>query len=119
MAYYKAHVFCCSNERPAGHPRGCCKEKGADKLRNYMKSRIKELGLEHDIRINNSGCLHRCELGPTMVIYPEGAWYSPYTIEDAEEIIQSHLLNGKPVERLLLADEQTELRPEQKQARET
>ena len=58
MAYYKAHVFCCTNERPPGHERGCCKEKGAEKLRNYMKSRVKELGLE-GVRINNAGCLDR------------------------------------------------------------
>ena len=64
MAYYKAHVFCCTNERPAGHERGCCKEKGADKLQNYMKARVKELGIK-DVRINKSGCLDRCELGPT------------------------------------------------------
>src|SRR4051812_21017077 len=115
--YYKSHVFCCSNERPAGHPRGCCKEKDADKLRNYMKARVKELGLEEDIRINNSGCLHRCELGPTMVIYPEGVWYTCATIADADEIIERHLKKGERVERLLLTDGQKELREEQKQGR--
>ncbi len=99
--YYQAHVFCCVNERPAGHPRGCCKEKGAEKLRNYMKARAKELGLA-EVRINQSGCLDRCELGPTVVIYPEGVWYSCQTIEDAEEILQRHLVEGRRVERLLL-----------------
>jgi (2Fe-2S) ferredoxin len=99
--FYRAHVFCCVNERPEGHPRGCCKRKGAEKLRNYLKARAKELGLD-DMRINQSGCLERCELGPTMVIYPEGVWYSYATIEDAEEILQRHLLKGERVERLML-----------------
>ncbi len=99
--YYEAHVFCCVNERPAGHARGCCKSKGAEALRNYMKARAKELGL-NNVRINQSGCLDRCELGPTMVIYPEGIWYSYGSIEEAEEILQSHLIGGKRVARLML-----------------
>lgn len=102
--YYETHVFCCVNERPAGHARGCCKGRGAERLRNYMKARAKELGLEN-IRINQSGCLDRCELGPTMVIYPEGIWYSYHSVEDAEEIIQRHLIKGERVLRLLLQPE--------------
>ena len=99
--YYEAHVFCCVNERPAGHKRGCCKSKGAEKLRNYMKARAKELGLD-SIRINQSGCLDRCELGPTMVIYPEGVWYSVATVEDVEAVLQRHLVAGERVEHLML-----------------
>jgi len=116
MAYYKAHVFCCINERPPGHPRGCCKEKGAESLRNYMKARIKEEGIE-SVRINNAGCLDRCELGPTMVIYPEGVWYTYASPADVDEIIERHLKKGERVERLLLTDDQKELRAEQRQGR--
>lgn len=104
--YYKAHVFCCTNERPPGHKRGCCKEKGAEQLRNYMKSRVKELGVE-GVRVNTAGCLDRCELGPTMVIYPEGVWYTYHTPADVDEIIEKHLQQGERVERLLLMPEQT------------
>lgn len=99
--YYRAHVFCCTNERPAGHPRGCCKAKGSEKLRDYMKARAKELGLE-DVRINTAGCLDRCELGPTMVIYPEGVWYRCRTREEIDEVLQKHLIEGGRVERLML-----------------
>jgi (2Fe-2S) ferredoxin len=102
--YFETHIFCCVNERPIGHKRGCCKNRGAEKLRNYMKARTKELGIEN-IRVNQSGCLDRCELGPTMVIYPEGIWYSYHTVEDAEEIIQRHLIEGGRVERLMLQPE--------------
>ena len=102
--YYQHHVFCCTNVRPQGHPRGCCSAKGSVKLRNHMKARAKQLGLD-DVRINIAGCLDRCELGPNMVIYPEGVWYSYSTIEDVEEILQTHLLKGGRVERLRLRPE--------------
>ena len=114
--YYKAHIFCCNNERPEGHHRGCCKQKGADALRNYMRTRIKELGIQ-DVRVNVSGCLDRCELGATMVIYPEGVWYTYATPQDADEIIERHLQKGERVERLLLTADQKELSEAQKQDR--
>jgi (2Fe-2S) ferredoxin len=99
--YYRLHVFCCVNERAAGHPRGCCKEKGAETLRNYVKARTKQAGHD-DVRINQSGCLDRCELGPTMVIYPDGVWYRYETKEDADEIVERHIGRGERVERLML-----------------
>ncbi len=103
--FYKTHIFCCTNERPAGHPRGCCKERGAEPLRNYMKARLKELGVA-DTRVNVAGCLDRCELGPVMVIYPDGIWYTYKTKEDVDEIIEQHIKNNQPVARLLLRDDQ-------------
>lgn len=99
--FYRKHVFCCTNERPAKHPRGCCKAKGAEKLRDYMKARAKELGLD-DVRINSSGCLDRCELGPSMVIYPEGVWYRCTTREEIDEVLKTHLIEGGRVERLMM-----------------
>lgn len=99
--YYEAHVFCCTNRRPEGHPRGCCAEKGAEALRDYMKSKARAMGLKN-VRINNSGCLDRCELGPTMVIYPEGVWYVCPTQQDVDEVLQTHLVEGGRVERLML-----------------
>jgi (2Fe-2S) ferredoxin len=103
--FYRRHVFCCTNTRPAGHPRGSCSEKGSEKLRNYMKVRAKELGLD-DVRINAAGCLDRCELGPNMVIYPEGIWYHYQNTADIDEILETHLVRGGRVERLMLLPEQ-------------
>ena len=74
------------------------------RLRNYMKARAKELGLT-DVRINASGCLDRCELGPTMVIYPAGIWYRYTTLADVDEILEKHVVGGTPVERLMLRPE--------------
>ena len=102
--YYDTHVFCCVNERPAGDTRGCCAAKGSRKLRDYMKVRVKELGLQ-GVRINIAGCLDRCGLGPVMVIYPEGVWYTYRTPEDVDEILEQHVIRGQRVERLLLSPE--------------
>ncbi len=101
-AFYRAHVFCCVNVRPPGDERGCCADKGAVELRDYMKKRAKELGLKR-VRINKSGCLDRCELGPTTVIYPEGAWYRCATKADIDEVLQRHLVEGGRATRLQLA----------------
>lgn len=103
--HYRKHIFCCVNERMPKHPRSCCSARGSVELRGYMKLRAAQMGLK-DIRINNAGCLERCELGPTMVIYPEGVWYHYQTKDDIDEILQTHLIEDRPVDRLLLADGQ-------------
>jgi (2Fe-2S) ferredoxin len=103
--FYRAHVFVCTNVRPPGHKRGCCAEKGAERLRNYMKVRAKELGLA-DTRINLAGCLDRCELGPCLVVYPDGIWYQYRNEADIDEILERHLVEGSVVERLMLHPDQ-------------
>ncbi len=110
--FYTRHIFCCTNERPDGHPRGCCKAKDSIRLRNYMKARVKEIGLDA-VRVNVAGCLDRCELGPTMVIYPEGVWYTYTSMADIDEILDTHVVNGGRVERLLLQPDQETLEAEQ------
>ncbi len=102
--YYTCHIFCCTNQRPENHPRGSCARRGSVKLRDYMKARAKELGLE-GVRINSSGCLDRCELGPSMVIYPEGIWYRFETREDVDEILSNHIEKGERVPRLMMQPE--------------
>lgn len=99
--FYDRHIFFCVNERPEGHERGSCAAKDSIKLRNYMKVRAKELGIERT-RINQAGCLDRCELGPTVVVYPEGVWYRCETPEDVDEVLERHVLNGERVSRLML-----------------
>ena len=110
--YYQAHVFCCTNVRPAAHPRGSCSRKNSVQLRDYMKAKVKDLGLP-GIRVNASGCLDRCELGCTMVIYPEGVWYTYRSEADIDEIIETHLKQGGRVKRLMLETDQKEPRPDQ------
>jgi (2Fe-2S) ferredoxin len=100
---YTHHIFCCTNQREPGAKRGCCADKNAIKLRDYFKARAKELGVPNH-RVNTAGCLDRCEEGPVMVIYPEGIWYRYDTKDDIDEIIKTHLLGGKIVDRLCLAN---------------
>ncbi|GCB06133.1 ferredoxin [Ralstonia sp. SET104] len=101
-SHYQHHVFFCLNEREDGSR--CCADFGAKAMQEYAKKRCKELGIngEGRVRINKAGCLDRCELGPVMVVYPEAVWYTFVDKEDIDEIIQSHLIEGKPVERLMV-----------------
>ena len=69
-----------------------------------MKARAKELAIP-GVRINNAGCLDRCELGPVLVIYPEGVWYKYQTQADIDEILTVHLRDGGRVARLMLRPE--------------
>ena len=102
--FYDLHVFCCTNVRPAGHPRGSCARKDAVALRDHMKKAAKSMDIGR-VRINASGCLDRCELGPVLVVYPDGVWYRYETEADIDEILEHHVKNGSVVERLKLSFE--------------
>jgi (2Fe-2S) ferredoxin/ribosomal protein S27AE len=102
MSYYQRHMFFCVNDRGADAERPSCNRCGAARMRDHAKERIKELGLAGPgrVRINQAGCLDRCDEGPVCVVYPEGVWYTYVDETDIDEIIESHLVNGKPVARL-------------------
>ncbi len=102
MERYHKHIFICENRRKPDDPRGCCADKGSQEIRDQFKKRIKELGLSSRIRANGAGCLDACAFGPSIVVYPEQIWYGGVKLEDVEEIIQSHLINNRPVERLFI-----------------
>jgi (2Fe-2S) ferredoxin len=99
MSFFSHHVFFCLNERDE-----CCAHQNAQKLQEYAKKKIKTLGLsgEGQVRINKAGCLDRCESGPVAVVYPDGIWYTLVDEHDVDEIIESHIQNGKPVARLMI-----------------
>ena len=103
--YYANHVFVCTNRRPDGHRRGSCAERGAEELRDYMKARARALGLDMDSRINNSGCLDRCELGPCVVAYPEGVWYRIGSKADVDAFLETHMRDGARLPDQLLPPE--------------
>jgi (2Fe-2S) ferredoxin len=98
---YRVHVFCCVNERPETHWRGSCGAKRGRQLCDYMCRLGITLGIKR-IRINHAGCMNLCEHGPVMVVYPEGAWYKFETEADVAEILRSHVVGGRRVERLAL-----------------
>jgi len=102
--FFDVHVFVCCNRRPDGHKRGSCAAKGSERLRDYMKARAKELAIPR-IRINSAGCLDRCELGPCIVIYPEGVWYRMDSTSDVDAILERHVISGERVADLMLPAE--------------
>jgi (2Fe-2S) ferredoxin len=104
MPLFERHIFVCCNNRPAGHPRGCCAKKDSAALRAAMKAALVEHDLRGKVRVNESGCLDQCEHGPTVVVYPEQVWYGFVKVSDVEEIVTEHLVGGRPVERLRLPD---------------
>ena len=101
MSYFDKHVFFCTNQRKDGSD--CCNNHGAEKARDYMKKKVKELDLstrKNKIRINAAGCMDRCDDGPVIVVYPEATWYTYVDNSDLDEIIEEHLKHGRIVERL-------------------
>jgi len=104
MPRFEKHIFVCCNQRPEGHPRGCCDPEGKAELQWIFKQKLAARGLKHKVRANKSGCLDQCEHGPNLVVYPEGVWYGRVTAADVDEIIDSHIIGGRPVERLMLPD---------------
>jgi (2Fe-2S) ferredoxin len=104
MAGFERHIFVCCNRRAPGHPRGCCAEKDSEAVRAAFKAALAEAGVKGKVRANEAGCLDQCEHGPTVVVYPEAVWYGFVTPADAAEIVREHIVGGRPVGRLRLAD---------------
>jgi len=104
MPKFERHIFICGNVRPAAHPRGCCDPSGSAELQKRFKQKLAELGLKGKVRANQAGCLDQCEHGPNLVIYPDAVWYGFVTLADVDEIVNSHIVAGQPVERLILKD---------------
>ncbi len=104
MSYYQRHIFFCLNQR---NGEASCAEHGAQASFDHCKSRVKKAGLAGPggIRVNKAGCLDRCSGGPVAVVYPDATWYTYLDADDIDEIVDSHLIKGQVVERLLLPPE--------------
>jgi len=88
--YYEKHVFVCENVRAEGE-RESCGPKGAKDLRALLKQKVKEQLPGRRIRINASGCLDRCEEGPTQVVYPQAKWFCLKNEADIDRFINEYL----------------------------
>lgn len=100
MSFFSHHIFFCTNERDDGRP--SCGVRCSGELRDYAKKKIKSLGLNGHgrVRVNNAGCLDRCDDGPVVVVYPEEVWYRVQNEADVDAIIAEHVQGGNVVERL-------------------
>ncbi len=104
MAKYERHVFVCINQREPESARPSCNADGKSQLHSLLKQAVDAAGLKGSVRVNKAGCLDQCEHGPNIVIYPDAVWYGGVCAADVAEIVASHLVAGRPVERLVLPD---------------
>lgn len=93
MPFYRAHILVCG-----GTP---CVLKGSRAVQNALVQEIKNKGLDEEIKVVETGCLGISEVGPVMVVYPEGVTYCRVTVDDVPEIVEEHLLKGRVVQRLV------------------
>ena len=97
MGQYRTHVFVCTSGDD-------CPSRGdVEQHVKFLRAEALRAGLKTDVRINKAGCFSQCGHGPMIVVYPENVWYAGVKQEDLSEIVQSHILGGKPVERLVYA----------------
>ena len=82
---YEKHIFICVNERVGRNERESCAKCGGMEIRMRFVKLINKHGLKGVVRANKSGCLDVCELGPVVVIYPDGAWYTNVQLHDVDE----------------------------------
>ncbi len=96
----RSHVLICGGTG--------CTSSGSVKIKDAMEAEIAAHGLEEEIKVVMTGCFGLCALGPIMIVYPEGTFYSNVTVEDVAEIVSEHLLKGRPVERLVYHEAKSE-----------
>ena len=98
---FEKHIFICTNQRTNSEKRSCGELHGID-LTAAFKKAIKDKKIDASIRANRSGCLGICDFGPTVAVYPDGVFYVNVQMSDVEEIVQSHIVENRVVERLRL-----------------
>lgn len=97
---FDKHIFICTNQRAEGAPRRSCGEQHGMTIVDEFRRILKEKKLPQLIRAQKSGCLDICDFGQTVAVYPEGVFYVNVQVDDVKEIIEEHIENNRPVERL-------------------
>ncbi len=90
---YRAHILVCGGTG--------CTSSGSPKIHDEFEAQLKANHLENEVKVVQTGCFGLCALGPVVIVYPEGAFYSMVKVEDVKEIVEEHLLKGRVVTRLL------------------
>jgi (2Fe-2S) ferredoxin len=97
MGQYRTHVFVCTSGDT------CPGQGDVDKFVKTLRGEVARAGLVSEVRINKAGCFSQCGHGPMIVVYPDDVWYAGVQEADLPEIVASHILGGKPVDRLRYA----------------
>ncbi|MGD1100962.1 MAG: methyltransferase [Terriglobia bacterium] len=103
MEPFHYHVYICDQKKPEGVP--CCPARGSAATIEALRKEVAAHGLMDEVQITTCGSLGVCERGPNLVVYPEGVWYSGVRPEDVPELVESHFVQGRVVERLVNRDE--------------
>ena len=90
---FRSHILVCGGTG--------CTSGNSMKIYDALVERIKKEGLENEVHVTKTGCFGLCALGPIMIVYPEGAFYSQVKVEDVDEIVNEHIIKGRIVTRLL------------------
>ena len=93
---YRSHVLICGGTG--------CSASGSAKIHDAMEKEIAAAGLSEEVKVVQTGCFGLCALGPIMIVYPEGSFYSRVTVEDVPEIVSEHLVKGRVVKRLVYSE---------------
>ena len=92
----RAHVLICGGTG--------CTSSGSKSIQEAFEKNIADAGLNEEVKLVQTGCFGLCALGPVVIVYPDGTFYSRVTTDDVKEIVEEHLLKGRPVERLIYSD---------------
>ena len=95
MGQYETHVFVCTSGDD------CPQGGDVEGFVKYLRGEVVKAGRQRDIRVNKAGCFSQCGHGPMMVVYPDNVWYAGVQESDLQEILESHILGGGPVKRLV------------------
>ena len=94
MGQYECHVFVCTSGET------CPTQADTEKYVKILRAGVQKANRQGDVRINKSGCFSQCGHGPMIVVYPDDVWYAGVQESDLKEIFESHIVGGKPVDRL-------------------
>ncbi|NEM83777.1 NADH-quinone oxidoreductase subunit F, partial [Escherichia coli] len=102
---YRSHILCCGGTG--------CTSSGSKEIIAAFEENIKANGLEDEVKVVMTGCFGLCALGPVVIVYPEGTFYSRITVDDVKEIVDEHIVKGRPVQRLIYDEtiENEEIKP--------
>ena len=97
MGQYERHVFVCTSGET------CAAQADVEQFVKVLRTGVAAAGRHDEVRINKAGCFSQCGHGPMIVVYPEDVWYAGVQEQDLAELLDAHLLGGRPVERLRYA----------------